>query len=45
VEEEKKIMISDDTNSEVLEILKLDTKLMELYIPPAKATYKLEKAF
>ncbi len=44
-EEEKKVMISDGINSEVLDILKLDTKLMELYIPPAKATYKLEKAF
>ena len=45
LDEEKKIMISDDTDSEVLDILKLDTKLMELYIPPVKVTYKLEKAF
>jgi hypothetical protein len=43
-EEEKKIMISDGTNSEVLDILKLDTKQMELYMPPVKGTYKLEKA-
>jgi hypothetical protein len=45
LEEEKKIMVSDDTDSEVLDILKLDTKVMELYLPHSSFTYKLEKAF
>lgn len=43
LEEQKKIMVSDDTDSEALDILKLDTKLMELYLPNSKVTYKLEK--
>lgn len=44
LEEEKKIMISIDTDSGLLDILKLDTKVMELYVPNSSVTYKLEKA-
>lgn len=45
LEDEKKLMISDDTDNAVLDILKLDTKVMDLYLPHASITYKLEKAF
>lgn len=44
LEEEKKIMISNDTDSGILDILKLDTKVMEIFIPHSSVTFKVEKA-